>query len=166
MTLIIWKIFLHWVKNIDSILENNMAELIQKKKNSKQAMDKMQCENFISPWKWINSTVNKTFYTCYAESLFLRYKKIFKKAVKLGNFLQSSVHIFLGHDGCVWKINLRILFNHIMKNFQVKHGQCDSIIFPPKHFLLDALSNNQTVGLLTAGFFTFGMSWDLSTSLS
>ena len=25
--------------------------------------------------------------------------------------------------------NLRILFSHIMKSFQVKHGQCDSIIF-------------------------------------
>ena len=24
---------------------------------------------------------------------------------------------------------LGILWNHIMKNFQVKHGQCDSIIF-------------------------------------
>ena len=44
MTLIIWKIFLHWVKNIDSVLENNMAELIQKKKkNSKEEIDKMQC---------------------------------------------------------------------------------------------------------------------------
>ena len=165
MTLRIWQIFLHWVKNIDLILESNMAKLIQNK-NSKQTIDKMQCENFLSPSKWINSTINKTFYICYAESLFLRYKKIFKKAVKLGSFLQSSVHIFLGHDGCVWKNNLRILFNHIMKNFQVKHGQCDGIMFPQKHFLLDALSNNQTVGLLTAGFFTFGMSWALSTSLS
>ena len=25
--------------------------------------------------------------------------------------------------------NLRILWSHIMKSFQVKHGQCDSIIF-------------------------------------
>ena len=32
--------------------------------------------------------------------LFLRYKRIPKKAVKLGSFLQYSVHIFLGHDGC------------------------------------------------------------------
>ena len=50
-----------------------------------------------------------------------------KKAVKLGSFLQCSVHIFLGHDGL--RINLKLLWNHIMKNFQVKHGQCDSIIF-------------------------------------
>ena len=27
------------------------------------------------------------------------------------------------------RINLRILWNHIKKNFQVKHDQCDSIIF-------------------------------------
>ena len=31
----------------------------------------------------MNSTT-KTFYTCYTESLFLRYKKISKKAFKLG----------------------------------------------------------------------------------
>ena len=36
----------------------------------------MQCENFVLPWKLKNSTINKTFYTCYTESLFLRYKKI------------------------------------------------------------------------------------------
>ena len=34
----------------------------------------------------MNSTINKTFYTCSTESLFLRYKKISKKAVKLGSF--------------------------------------------------------------------------------
>ena len=48
----------------------------------------------------MNNTVKKTFYTCSTESLFLRYKKISKKAIKLGSFLQCSVHIFLGHDGC------------------------------------------------------------------
>ena len=35
----------------------------------------------------------------------------------------------LGLDGCLWKINLGIFWNHTMKNFYVKHGQCDSIIF-------------------------------------
>ena len=60
----------------------------------------MQCENFITPWKQINSTINKTFYTCSTESLFLRYKKIPKKAIKLGSFLQCSVHIILRYDGC------------------------------------------------------------------
>ena len=78
----------------------------------------------------MNSTINKTFYTCSIESLFFRYKKFFEEANKLGSFLQCSVHIFLGHDGCFWKTNLRILWNHIMKNFLVKHGQRDGIIFP------------------------------------
>ena len=53
----------------------------------------------------MNSSINKTFYTCSTESLFLRCKKISRKAVTLGRFLQFSVHIFLGH-------NLRILLNH------------------------------------------------------
>ena len=78
----------------------------------------------------INSTINKTFYIYSTELFFLRYQEIFKKDIKLGSFLQCSVHIFLGYDDCFWKINLRILWNHIMKNFQVKHGQCDRIIFP------------------------------------
>ena len=84
----------------------------------------------------MNSIINKTFCTCSTESLFLRYKKISMKTVKLGRIFQCSVHIFLGHDGSIWKINLRILWNHIMKNFQVKHGQCDSVILPQK-LLLD-----------------------------
>ena len=67
----------------------------------------MQCENSILPWKQINSTINETFYICSMESLFLRYKKISKKAVKLDSFLQCSVHIFVGHDCCFLKINLR-----------------------------------------------------------
>ena len=46
----------------------------------------------------MNSAINKTFNTCSTESLFLRYKKIFKVAVKIGGFLQCSVHTFLGHD--------------------------------------------------------------------
>ena len=66
----------------------------------------------------MNNRVKKTFYTCSTESLFLRYKKMSKKAVKLGSFLQCSVHLFLGHDGCFWKINLRILWNQIMNNFK------------------------------------------------
>ena len=92
-------------------------------------IDQMQCENFILPWKQMSSTINKTFYTCSTESLLLMYEKISTNAVKLGSFLECSVHIFLGHDGCFWKIDLRILWNHIMKNFQVKHGQCDSLLF-------------------------------------
>ena len=78
----------------------------------------------------MNSTINKTYYTCSTESLFLRFKKVSKKGVKLGSFLQCSIHIFRGHDGCFWKINWRSFWNHIMNNFQVKHGQCDISIFP------------------------------------
>ena len=78
----------------------------------------------------MSSTINKTFYAWSTESLFLRYKKILKKVVKIGGFFQCSVHIFLGLDGSFLKINLRILWNNITKNFQVKHGQCGSIIFP------------------------------------
>ena len=50
----------------------------------------------------MNSKFNKTFKTCLTEwTLFLdlRYKKMSKKAIKLGSFLQCSVHIFLGYDG-------------------------------------------------------------------
>ena len=36
----------------------------------------------------MNGTINKMFYACSLESLFLRYKKISKKVVKLGSFLQ------------------------------------------------------------------------------
>ena len=81
----------------------------------------------------MNSTVNKID-TCSIELLFLSYKKISKKAVKLGRFYQCWVDIFLGHVGCVWKINLTILWNRITKNVQVKHGQCGSIIFPQNVF--------------------------------
>ena len=112
-------------KNSDLTLESEIVELNQKK-NSEQ----MQRENSILLWKKMNSTISKTLYTCSTESLFLRYKKISKKAVKRGGFLQCSVHTFLGHDGCFWKVHLTILWKHIMKNFQVKHGQCESIVFP------------------------------------
>ena len=57
----------------------------------------------------MNSTISEKFYACSTELLFLMYKKITKKAVKLGKLLQCSVHIFLGHDGGFSKINLRIL---------------------------------------------------------
>ena len=66
----------------------------------------------------------------------------------------------LGHNDCVWKINLRILWNHIMKSFQAKHGQFNSIIFL-KTF---SFEGSKTFALLAAGFFTFDMSWNLSTT--
>ena len=134
MTWRVWHILVHRLKNSDFILESNMAEL-NKNKNSKQ-LDRQDAVRKLY-FTLMNSTINKIFYTCSTESLFLRYQKISKKAVKIGVFLQCWVHIFLGHDGCFWKINLRILWNHIMKKFQVKHGQCDSIIFP-KTFSLES----------------------------
>ena len=39
-------------------------------------------------------------YTYSQELLFLSYKKISKRAVKLGSFLQCLRHIFLRHDSC------------------------------------------------------------------
>ena len=107
-----------------------------KVKIQKKQINQMQCEKFILTWKWMSSTISKTFYTCSPESLLLSYMKISKKTVKLGSFLQFSAHIFVGHNGCVWKSNVGTLWNHIMKNFQVKHDQCDSsIIFPQNIFL-------------------------------
>ena len=76
----------------------------------------------------MSSTINKIFYTWSTESLFSGYKKIAMKAAKIGGFVPCWVHIFLGDDGCFWKISLRILWNHIVKNVQVKHGQYDRTI--------------------------------------
>ena len=74
-----------------------MVELNQNK-NLKQ-LDRIDAvRKRILLWKQMNSTINKTFYTCSTESLLQRYKKISKKAVKIGGFLQCSVHVFLGHD--------------------------------------------------------------------
>ena len=39
----------------------------------------------------MNSRISKSFYTCSTKSLLLTYKKISKKAVKLGSFLQCKV---------------------------------------------------------------------------
>ena len=114
------------LKNCDVILESKMATLNQNE-NSKQPNPPNAVWKFCLPWQLMNSTINKTFYRCSTQSLFLKYKKISKKAVKLGTFLQCSVHIFLGHDGYFWKINWRIVWNHLMKNFQEKHGKRDSL---------------------------------------
>ena len=77
----------HRLKNRDFILESKMAKLNEGKKIQNKQFAQMQCENFILPWKKMNSTIYKTFCTCSTESLFLRYRKISKKAVKLGSFL-------------------------------------------------------------------------------
>ena len=67
--------------------------------------------------KWIVQ-LTKDFYSCSTESLFLKYKKVSKKAVKLVSFLQCSVSIFPWHNGCIWKIYLRILWNHIIRSLK------------------------------------------------
>ena len=92
----------------------------------------------------MNSAIDKTFckYSTESLSLSLRYKKISKKAVKIGGFLQCSVHIFLGHDGCFWKINLRISWSHMKNRVNVTAS------YSPKHFLLKAL--NHLLGLCLA----------------
>ena len=81
----------------------------------------MQCENFILPWKQMNNTIKKTFYTCSSESFFWKYEKNFKKAVKFRSFL--------GIDEFFSKINFEIFWKYMIKKIQVKHSQCDSIIF-------------------------------------
>ena len=86
----------HRLKNSDFILESKMAEL-NENENSKQLDRPNAVRKLILPWKQINNTINKTF---SHESLFLRHKETFKKDVKIVRFLQCSVHILLGLDGC------------------------------------------------------------------
>ena len=86
----------HRLKNSDFILESKQAELNQNE-NSKQ-LDRPDAAGKL--YFTMNSTIKKTFYTSSTESLFLRYMKISKKAVKIGGFLQCLIHIFLAHDGC------------------------------------------------------------------
>ena len=104
------------LKNSDFILKSKIAELNQNK-NSKQLEGPDAVRKLYFNFE-INELHNwQNFYTCSTESLLLRYETI-------------SKHIFLGHDDFFWKINVRILWNHTMKNFQLKHGQCDSTLFP------------------------------------
>ena len=74
------------------ILESKTAELNQNK-TSKKSNQPEHCENFILVWKQMNSTVNKTFRTCSTKSLFLRYKKISNKAVKLGDYVTRVTRV-------------------------------------------------------------------------
>ena len=52
-----------------------------------------------------------------------------KKTVKLDVVFFNIEYIYFYVMIAALRINLRILWNHIMKNFRVKHDQCDSIIF-------------------------------------
>ena len=91
--------YFHELKNSDFILESKMAELNQNK-NSEQIDGANVVRKLYFTLEKMNSAINKTFCTCSTESLYLRYKKVFKKGVKISDFFQCSVHIFLGHDGC------------------------------------------------------------------
>ena len=82
---------------------------------------------------------------------FIVHKKISEKAVNLSNFLWLQ-HIFLGLGSYLWKINLSILWSHTIKNFQVKCGQCDSIIFP-ETFSLGRSTYQSDLPFVTTGFF-------------
>ena len=62
----------HRLKNSDFILERKMAELNQNK-NSKQLDRPGAMRKLILPWKQMNSTINKTFYTFSTDSLCLRW---------------------------------------------------------------------------------------------
>ena len=108
----------HRLKNRDVILEIEMAEL-------NQNIYPKQPDRPDAVWKlYFTLEINEGI-----RKFLLRNKKVSKKAVKLASFLQCSLHIFLELDGGFWKINLKILWKHIMKNFHVKHGQCERITF-------------------------------------
>ena len=56
----------------------------------------------------------------------VRYNKISKNTVKLGNcqVLECSIHIFLGYDGSFWKIKLKNFLKPYDEELStVKHGQ-------------------------------------------
>ena len=89
----------------------------------------------------MNSTINKTFYTCFTEPLFLTYKNISKKAVKLGSFLQCSVYIFQGHVGRVLKIKFKNFVKPYHEELLSKAWTMWERHIPPKHFVWKALSN-------------------------
>ena len=45
-------------------------------------------------------------------------KKIYVKGVESGSFLQCSAYGFVGHDDCLWKINLGIPKSYAMMTFK------------------------------------------------
>ena len=99
MTWRIWQIFVQRLKNRDFILESKMVKLNQNKNSTTRSSGCRVKTLFYLGNKW---TAQLT--------------KIFTHVLpKLGSFLQCSVHIFLGDDDCVWKIDSKILWNHTMK---------------------------------------------------
>ena len=95
------------LENCDFILETKMAEL-NENKNSNNQIDQMLCENFILPWKYMNSTFN----TC----LHVFFRIVVLKVQE--NFIERY-QVKLFSSICLYKINLRSLWNHtILSNFQ------------------------------------------------
>ena len=106
----------HSLKDSNFILERKMAELNKNKKLETTRTTRCSIKTlFYLGNKWI------TQLTKILTNVLLKFSEAITKL--------PNLHIFWGHDGCFWKINLRILWNHIIKKFQVKHGQCDIIIF-------------------------------------
>lgn len=94
--------------------------------------------------------------------------KITQKCVKLGSRGQFLAHTFLGHDDCLWKINLRNLWNGTMKNIRLRHGQCGSTIFLKNIFSRKLLENIRGLcwlfRLATLGQMFFFPEWTIKNS--
>ena len=115
----------HSLKDSNFILERKMAELNKNKKLKATRSTRCSIKTlFYLGNKWI------TQLTKILTNVLLKFSEaISYKLLQMFYWSFPNLHIFLGHDCCFWKINLRILWDHIIKKFQVKHGQCDSIIF-------------------------------------
>ena len=110
------------LKNSDFISESKIVGLYQNK-NSKQP------DQPIAMWKlYFTLEINQYHiqHNCCLHVFF------------------NVQHIFLGHGGCIWKINLRTLWNYTMKNFRVRHRHCDIIIFSETFSLGNSSNYNGT----------------------
>ena len=115
----------HSLKDSNFILERKMAELNKNKKLETTRSTRCSIKTlFYLGNKWI------TQLTKILTNVLLKFSEAISfKLLQMFYWTFPNLHIFFGHDRCFWKINLRILWDHIIKKFQVKHGQCDSIIF-------------------------------------
>ena len=80
------------------MLESKTTGSFNQNKKSKQLDRPDAVRKLYFTLKYLNSTINKTFYICPTESLLLRNNKISKKAVEIAGFLQFGLHIFLVHE--------------------------------------------------------------------
>ena len=91
---------IHRLKKSDFILEIKMAELNKKKRKFKTSRSTRCSLKTLFQKTLLNSTINKSCYTCSTDSMFLRSKKTSEKAVRLGSFFS----IFLAHDAASEKL--------------------------------------------------------------